>query len=450
MRIMNVSRLSKLLFIILVFPLLFFTGDTCGDGGGGSPEGSTHPGRCTSGQFVVFAWSDLGMHCLNPTYDDAVILPPYNNLIVQVIKQGNPPQITISGLSVAYRIINNTYSYGKTDSYGGIFSQFWDNSPKLFGISLQRDKGLNLVDPGVHNGLSGNMLAKRDYFVANGIPVTPVDDNGTWNPYQVAEVTVKDATGTIVAQTRTTIPTSDEIHCRKCHGDQAFTDILSKHDIRNGTTLVSQKPVLCANCHGDPILGSAGPGTSGKYLSLAIHQSHAPRRTACYDCHPGNTTKCSRSIAHPGTGTDGNCTTCHGTMTDIADSILSGARIPWMNEPKCVACHPVGGVDTGPTLYRNAKGHGKLFCAACHGSPHAMIPTSQESDNYQALQYQKKAKTVASCAACHQHSKGKGLSGFAGKHGGSRPTVKSACSICHTSVSSDAMRWPHAFDWKNR
>lgn len=27
-------------------------------------------------QYVVLAWNDLGMHCLNPTYDQEVILPP--------------------------------------------------------------------------------------------------------------------------------------------------------------------------------------------------------------------------------------------------------------------------------------------------------------------------------------------------------------------------------------
>jgi hypothetical protein len=390
------------------------------------------------------------MHCLNPTYTDAVILPPYNNLIVQVIRQGNPPQIVTSGLTVEYRTINNTYSYGKADTFGGLFGQFWDNSLKLFGITLPKNTGLNLADPKVHNGLSGTMLAKTDHFVANGIPVSPVDDNGIWNPYQVAEITVKDTTGTIVAQTRTTVPTSDEINCQKCHGARAFADILSKHDLRHGTSLVSQKPVLCARCHGDPALGIAGPGTSGKYLSFAIHDSHALRGGACYDCHPGNTTKCSRSIAHAGNGTDGNCINCHGTMSHIANSISSGARIPWANEPKCLTCHLVSGVDTGTALYTNGRGHGNVFCAACHGSPHATLPTSQESDNYQALQYQKKAKTIGSCAACHQQSKWKGPSGFGESHGGSAPKRKSACNICHTSVSNDTKQWPHAFGWKNR
>jgi hypothetical protein len=442
----KISNKLKLFFFISIICLLSFTGLACGSAGGATPP----PTPDTTGQFVVFAWNDLGMHCLNPTYTDAIILPPYNTLVAQVIKKGNPPQIVTSGLTVEYRIINNTSSYGKTDTFGGAFAQFWDNALKLFGIALQKDTGLNLVDPNVHNGLSGAMLAKTDYFVGNGIPVTPVDDSGVWNPYQVAEITARDTTGTIVAQTRTTIPTSDEINCQRCHGVHAFTDILSKHDLRHGTNLVAQKPVLCASCHGDPILGGSGPGTSGKYLSLAIHDSHASRGTACYDCHPGNTTKCSRSVAHAGTGTDGNCTNCHGTMSDIANSISSGTRMPWSNEPKCVTCHPVSGVDTGTTLYRNAKGHGNLFCEDCHGSPHAMVPTSQASDNYQAIQYQKKAKTIASCAACHQNSRVGGSSDFGEEHGGSHPRVKSACSVCHTSVSSNTANWPHAFQWKNR
>jgi hypothetical protein len=66
-----------------------------------------------TGEYVVFAWNDLGMHCLNPTYDKAVILPPYNTLWAQVVKKGGEPTIVTSGITVEYRIIGNTYSYGK-------------------------------------------------------------------------------------------------------------------------------------------------------------------------------------------------------------------------------------------------------------------------------------------------------------------------------------------------
>src|SRR5512135_1160294 len=93
-------------------------------------------------QYVVFAWNDLGMHCLNPRYDKAVILPPYNDLIVQVVKRGDPPTVVTTGLTVQYRVINNTYSSGK-----GLFGQFWTYMLKLFGVSLPVNTGLNLVDP---------------------------------------------------------------------------------------------------------------------------------------------------------------------------------------------------------------------------------------------------------------------------------------------------------------
>ena len=155
--------------------------------------------------------------------------------------------------------------------------------------------------------------------------------------------------------------------------------------------------MLCASCHPSPALSSPGSGTPlPKYLSKAVHGFHASKLTpggapiTCYDCHPGATAKCNRSMRH--TASDGNCTSCHGTMAEVASSVTSGSRIPWVSEKStCATCHNSGGaiaqVDTAGTLYRNATGHGGLSCPACHGSPHAMVPSSQASDNYQAHQY---------------------------------------------------------------
>jgi hypothetical protein len=430
--------------------MLALTMSGCGGGGGGggsSTDGGTTPVvPAQNSAFVVMAWNDLGMHCLNPTYDTAVVLPPYNTIHAQVIRRGDPPQVVTSGLTVQYAVVNNTYSYGKR-SYG----QFWDFMLQLFGVTLAHDTGLNLVDAGVHNSLSGTMVAKTGYFSADGIPLTPVDDSNVWNPYQVVQITVKDGSGATVAQTRATIPTSDEINCGKCHGANAFQDVLTRHDARHGTNLSGSKPVLCASCHGSPVLGGTGTGSAGIYLSQAIHGFHSTVNPApsCYDCHPGTTTQCSRSLAH--TAADGNCTACHGSLATVASSIASAQRVPWTVEPKCVTCHPgVAQVDTGTVLYRGATGHGNLNCEACHGSPHAMVPTSQASDNYQAIQYQAKAKSIASCGVCHSGSRGEGSSGFASQHGGTNPRRTTACNVCHTAVSATTANWPHAFQWKNR
>lgn len=407
-----------------------------------------------SASYVVLAWNDLGMHCLNPSYDTAVILPPYNNVRAQVVIRGNKPQVVTSGVTVSYRIINNTTSQKR------LFSQFWTYAKQLFGVAPAIDHGLNLDDPSVSNGLTGTMLQKSGYFLASGIPVTPVNDGGTWTPYQMIEVTVKNsATNATLAQTRTTIPTSDEINCGKCHGNSSdptvvFNNVLATHDTLSSTTLSSSKPVLCASCHGSPALGGTSAGSSGKYLSQAIHGFHSKQATqpTCYDCHPGQVSQCNRSVKH--TASNGNCIICHGTLATVASTIDLGSRTPWIDEPKCVTCHNTGvaQVDTGTTLYRNAIGHGGLFCSACHTSPHAMTPSGQITDNYQPIQYQGKAMAMSDCRVCHDTSRGDGSAAdFAGTegHGSSR---LSACSVCHTGFqnASNTVNWPHQFQWKSR
>jgi hypothetical protein len=397
-----------------------------------------------SGDYVVFAWNNLGMHCLNPTYDELVILPPYNTVEAMVVKRGDPPQIVTSGLTVEYSLINNTYSYGKRE-YGG----FWTNFTVLFGgTPPAHDIGLT------GTALAGIMTASADHFTAEGMPVVPVNDAGSWDPFQVIEVKVKDAAGNLLASTQATVPTSDEINCAKCHSEgslSVFMNILISHDNAMGTTLVNQKPVLCASCHGSPALGTTGPGTSGKYLSQAIHGFHASKVASCYDCHPGASTKCSRSLAHMGTNNDGNCITCHGDLANMASSIDNG-RIPWVTEPKCVTCHTdVNGVETNDALYRNSTGHGNIYCTACHGSPHAMYPSREAKDNYQPYNYQgSKIKTIGSCGVCHDDSRGEGVGGeFAETHGGTNPEQQNGCHVCHTAISDNTSSWPHGYTWKN-
>ena len=347
------------------------------------------------------------------------------------------------------------------------YDQFWD--PDVLALfdaaGLADDTGLNLHDPNIHNGLSGTMQLVDDHFQADGIPLTPVNDGTAAKaPYQVALITVRDIAGTTLVQTRAMAPTSDEINCGRCHAPagsmtQVFTDVLQEHDDEHDTTLEDNVPILCASCHGSPALGATGPGSSGHYLSEIIHGSHADNDApgggaiACYDCHPGETTRCNRSLAH--TASDGNCVECHGTMEAMAAAISSGSKIPWVDEPQCITCHAgIAEVDTGDTLYRNATGHGDLYCAGCHQSPHAMVPSREATDNYQARQYQDADVTIGSCQACHDTSRPEDgdIEEFREKHAGANPEEASACAVCHTAlpanVSADA--FPHQYGWDVR
>ena len=404
--------------------------------------------------YIVLAWNETGMHFMNATYDADVLQPPYNTLCAQVILRGDPPQIVTTGVSLEYSLVGNTYSYGKaTTDPVRAYAPFWDNALDLFGVDLAHDTGLNFVDAGVHNGLTGTMLLKGSRYEAEGVPIVPINDAGTWDPYQVAEIVVRDSSsGTELARTRMTAETSDEINCAKCHGktinDKEIGSVLAEHDKSHETTFVADgQPVLCADCHGSPVLGTTGAGSSEKYLSYAVHMFHYDQNTTCYDCHPGATTMANRSAAHD--ADDGNCTTCHGSLTNLASTITSG-RVPWVGEPKCYDCHTfVSEVNTGSALYNDGAGHGGLSCPACHGPAHAQVPSTKEVDNFQALQYQNKALSLGSCKVCHSTSKGGGLAGIVDAHGGTVPT---SCTVCHTGpiTTTNPLHFPHRFQQRIR
>jgi hypothetical protein len=138
-------------------------------------------------------------------------------------------------------------------------------------------------------------------------------------------------------------------------------------------------------------------------------------------------------------------------MAEVASSI-AGGRIPWADEPSCGSCHAgVPGLEAAGTLFRNAVGHGSVYCAACHHSPHAMYPSTLMADNYQPIQYQNSSKTIGSCGVCHSDSRGEveDIDEFEEKHGGSDPDRQISCHVCHTVVRDNTNNWPHRWQWND-
>ncbi len=386
--------------------------------------------------YVILGWNDLGMHCINPSYKTMGLLPPFNNLWVQVIKRGDPPQIVTSGFSLTYSVNNNTTVAGKSD--------FWTYGAKAFANLLN----VPVPSPGVGltgNGLTGTLAVKGDHFEATGVPVLPYDDQMNWSPYQIARVTLNtnNGKGNKIGQTaQVVLPVSDEIHCDMCHmqnGDgtanlpqdangntgtmDVYQNILLVHDYYNGKNGVSSKgadiantgqTVLCANCHESNALGA--PGKVGvKSVSLAMHGWHngtdrcMDPTFSCYSCHPGDLTQCLRTGIN-GMGYSGatpSCSDptnlCHGGIKGVADSITQGRR-PWLDEPdvnasNCVGCHGSNYATNG--AFRHAKGHGGVYCAACHNSPHSWWPSKLWADNIQPVKLQKKPYSLGDCSICH-------------------------------------------------
>jgi hypothetical protein len=227
------------------------------------------------------------------------------------------------------------------------------------------------------------------------------------------------------------------------------------------TVLSAHKAILCARCHRSEALpGSGRPGIPP--LTQAVHARHATvhdpdtgvtldsdaNRTACYRCHPGAVTRCLRGAMGKAAAADGTpamqCQSCHGKMSDVG----SGSRTGWLQEPNCQACHTgtalnnagqirytsvfsapgvmrTNGVAAtfatnpntpGPnlSLYRFSRGHGGLYCSACHGSTHAEFPTTHRNDNLYSLRHQKHVGVLAECTSCHGTSP---LAVSSGPHG---------------------------------
>ncbi|MGA8278208.1 MAG: Ig-like domain-containing protein [Rhodanobacteraceae bacterium] len=206
-------------------------------------------------------------------------------------------------------------------------------------------------------------------------------------------------------------------------------------------------PILCATCHASNALGTVGlPGV--RPLTGAVHALHAgvtdpatglilddeTNRSACYSCHPGSTTKCLRGVMGNAVAADGSmamqCQSCHGSMSKVG----STGREGWLDEPSCQNCHtgtatnnngeirytnvydlngePRIAVNTtfattpdvpapGFSLYRYSAGHGGVKCEACHGSTHAVFPSSHLNDNLQSIELQGHSGALVECAACH-------------------------------------------------
>ena len=343
----------------------------------------------TAQEYVVIGWNDLGMHCSNLDFSQIVILPPYNNVRAQVILRGDSthlPTVVTTGVRVAYEIPGNTYSVGKTN--------FWDYEDQLFGVSLAPNIGLTGA------GLSGDMAIRENYFFVEGIPITPYTDANllTEDPFQLGLLQLYSTSGPLLASTQPVVPVSNEINCVSSGCHSSVQNILNEHSDEGGFD-PNNTPILCASCHSSNALGAPGqPGVPS--LSEAVHKKHGDRTNDCYKCHPGPNTQCLRDVMKTEHGFV--CQDCHGSVTEVGESISSG-REPWFDEPSCGAtqCHGATYAEEPGKLFRESRGHGGLFCSACHGEPHAIVPSGEARDNVQNIALQGYAGTLNKCATCH-------------------------------------------------
>lgn len=454
MATMNWAHCSTVLFTALL--------GACSNGGADQNAGTFEPNfAITPTRTRVLAVNDLGMHCMDREYSVFSILPPFNVVHAQVVKpgpqNGKPIHLDPSTIEVKYLAFAdplgsiNSSSIGKTD--------FWQHAPALFGANLAPGEGLlglYMPSDGPNPGpQSMTWDPAHNWFSAEGIPITPIDDNGNTNPYPLMRIAAYDrATGIRIAATDIVVPVAQETDCSNCHASGAIAanlpnvawstetdleiqtkrNILILHDHTEGTNLMAAQPVLCASCHYSPALDLAGTGPAGSQIgrptmSFAMHNHHGklldntgaaifpPNGTAaqtCYQCHPGAITQCARG---PMVSAGMECLDCHGDMLAVGGEhpLLAGGSIDgqndfqprraWKDMPRCQSCHTGDALThlSGPGYVMAPDGF-RLLQAYRTNDPSASPisrPNSRFAESPDSLYRFSKGHGNVSCEMCH-------------------------------------------------
>lgn len=351
----------------------------------------------------LLGWNNLGMHCMDSDFSVFSILPPYNTIEAQLIVNGR--LVTNgTGYSVTYQAVADPDGSINSTSIGK--GNFYQYTPFLYG-AVAPDVGLlGWAMPGAANtpqamlfertnSPAAGVAASVNWWRAEGIPITPLDDALRKNAYPLMRLVARDAANNPIATNDIVLPVSDEMDCRACHASGSAAaampaggwvndpnpernyrlNILLLHDQRQSaqhgalfaaalatkgynpsglyaSVVADGKPVLCAACH--PSEALQGSGLAGiPPLTTAIHSHHAgvtdplsglvlnstANRSSCYRCHPGSTTKCLRGAMGSAVAADGSmemqCQSCHGSMSMVG----STNRVGWFMEPNCQSCH---------------------------------------------------------------------------------------------------------------
>ncbi len=441
---------------------------SCG-GGGGSNSGNigdtggdgTNPPPVTEAASTVLAFNDLGMHCMDREFSVFSILPPFNVVHSQVVLRdadGRPYLADETEVEVFYDAVLDPAGSRNSYSAGVAKTDFWLHANNLFGVNLTAGEGLTGLympadDPLNRGAQPMDYSAPAGWFSAEGIPITPVDDNLDTNTYSLLQIAAHDKTsGSKIGSLDVVVPVATETDCQACHKTggiaatgqgwandadlevQAKKNILKLHDDENQTSLENSQPVLCAQCHYSPALDLSGAGEPNPPVapkfSVVMHKYHGeltdgngnpifppagPVNVNCYQCHPGNITQCQRGAMATG-GMD--CFDCHGDMLAVGGASPlqdggsidgtndGGTRRPWQDLPRCQACHTGDAVSylTRANLVADANWPFRLRQAYETGDDSAspLLATNKRfAENSNTLFRFSKGHGDLACESCH-------------------------------------------------
>ena len=445
---MHLKRLWILVACILAFG--------CGGGGGGGGSTSALPPQSID-LATVLAFNDLGMHCMDREFSVFSILPPFNVVHSQIVLRdanGRPYLADEMDVNVFYDAATDPTGSNNSSSIGVAKTDFWLYANSIFGVNLAAGEGLTGLympadDPLNRGAQPMEHSNLNEWFSAEGVPITPIDDNLNTNPYPLLRISATSKTGSQIGHVDVVVPVATETDCQNCHktgaiaaddagvqwANDADLEIQSKknvlilHDNEQMTNLINSQPVLCAQCHYSPALDLAGTGPAGDQIgkplfSFVMHEYHGNLTVFqnantvagnCYQCHPGNITQCQRGAMATG---NMDCFDCHGDMLAVGGAfpLLAGGSIdgtndgnprrPWQDLPRCQSCHTGDAVSylTGANLVADATWPFRLRQAYKTGDPSAspLLATNKRfAENTNSLYRFSKGHGGIACESCH-------------------------------------------------
>ena len=97
--------------------------------------------QAATSNYVLVAWGELGMHCIDgKDYSVFSVLPPYNVIHAQLFKKAEPPAAVTSGVTITYLAAAD--ATGSVNTSSANKTNFWTWLNALFHATLPPETGL--------------------------------------------------------------------------------------------------------------------------------------------------------------------------------------------------------------------------------------------------------------------------------------------------------------------
>jgi hypothetical protein len=391
----------------------------------------------SAGGTRLFAWNDLGMHCMDTDYSVFTLLPPFNTLTAQLMVNGKlvNDDATSANYTIEYVAMtdpsgstNSSHMYtNPVDNKQYAKTNFWDTFTAMFGAPAP--------NPGVGifpfptptaipaaldwNGVNPDLAGHNNYkwYEAYGIPVTPTDDQGRFKPYPMVQVTAKNSSGQVIATTSSVLPVSTEMNCKVCHASVTGSaaakpsggwvnpvatnterdwrvNVLRLHDERNKD-----------NGNYAALLVKKGYGAS---LEGSVTTASPPKPIFCDTCHNSN------ALAYWGFAGEQGVTQMTEAMhkRHAKDTVMDATTGKPLDQigtrDACYACHPgkstncLRGAMGNPIDPSDSSKH-LMECQSCHGSMKVVGSAQMADPSTGSLRARSPWFDMPTCQTCHQN-----------------------------------------------